>query len=90
VPVVAAAFTFVAHPALERLMTPSWFSMRPDSDCSVTGTLKALEHGFGPLQAAILGVTTAVGGGVLRDIVAREIPALVSPHTERYPPLPAR
>jgi uncharacterized membrane protein YeiH len=26
----------------------------------------------------------AVGGGVLRDIVAGEIPALVSPHTELY------
>ena len=50
----------------------------------VTGTLTALDHGLGSLQAAALGVTTGVGGGVLRDIVAREIPALVRPDAELY------
>ena len=50
----------------------------------MTGTLTALDHGLGPPQAAALGVTTGVGGGVLRDIVAREIPALVRPDSELY------
>ena len=49
----------------------------------VTGTLKALEH-LGPIQAVLLGVTTAVGGGVLRDITARETPALVKADTHLY------
>jgi uncharacterized membrane protein YeiH len=85
VPVVAAAVTFGAHPVLERLMTPVLvFDAAGLGLFCVTGTLKALDYGLGPIQAAILGVTTAVGGGVLRDIVAREIPALVSPHTELY------
>jgi uncharacterized membrane protein YeiH len=85
VPVVAAGITFFSHSALERLMTPVLvFDAAGFGLFCVTGTLKALDYGLGPLQAAVLGVTTAVGGGVLRDVVAREIPALVSPHTELY------
>jgi uncharacterized membrane protein YeiH len=85
VPVIAAAVTFFAHPALERLMTPVLiFDAAGLGLFCVTGTIKALDHGLGPLQAAALGVTTGVGGGLLRDIVAREIPALVRPDTELY------
>jgi len=32
----------------------------------------------------LLGITTAVGGGVLRDITARETPALVQVSTDLY------
>jgi uncharacterized membrane protein YeiH len=32
----------------------------------------------------LLGVTTAVGGGLLRDITARETPALIQVHTDLY------
>ena len=85
VPVVAAIVTFFAHPVLERLMTPVLiFDAAGLGLFCVTGTLTALDHGLGPLQAAALGVTTGVGGGLLRDIVAREIPALVRPDTELY------
>lgn len=45
----------------------------------VTGTLKAVEAGLGPAPATLLGVTTAVGGGVLRDVVANEVPQLFNP-----------
>ncbi|MFD9052940.1 trimeric intracellular cation channel family protein [Streptomyces zaomyceticus] len=41
---------------------------------SVTGTVKALAHGFGPAPAATLGVGTAVGGGILCGVIAREVP----------------
>ncbi len=51
---------------------------------SVTGTLKALDAGLGPIRAALLGVTTAVGGGVLRDITARETPALLRVDADLY------
>lgn len=42
----------------------------------VTGTLKALTAGMNPVTATLLGVTTAVGGGLLRDITANEVPQL--------------
>ncbi|GAA5192978.1 trimeric intracellular cation channel family protein [Arthrobacter gyeryongensis] len=42
----------------------------------ITGTLKALAAGLNPVAAILLGVTTAVGGGLLRDITANEIPTL--------------
>ncbi|GER23809.1 UPF0126 membrane protein [Zafaria cholistanensis] len=45
----------------------------------VTGTSTALEAGMGPVPATLLGVATAVGGGVLRDVVANEVPQLFNP-----------
>ncbi len=42
----------------------------------ITGTLKALSFGVNPFAAVLLGVTTAVGGGLLRDITANEVPQL--------------
>ena len=42
----------------------------------ITGTLKALSLGMNPYSAILLGVTTAVGGGLLRDVVANEVPQL--------------
>lgn len=49
---------------------------------ALTGTLKGLGFGLGPVQSAILGVITAVGGGTLRDIMIQRIPAIL--HTELY------
>ena len=40
------------------------------------GTVRALDHGMPVVSALLLGVTTAVGGGLLRDVVANEIPAV--------------
>ena len=45
----------------------------------VTGTLTALAAHLHPVSAALLGVTTAVGGGLLRDVVANEVPQLFNP-----------
>ena len=45
----------------------------------ITGTLKALSLGMNPVAAVLLGVTTAVGGGLLRDITANEVPQLFDP-----------
>ncbi len=41
---------------------------------AVSGTSKALAFGLGPVPAMILGVITGCGGGVLRDVLLREIP----------------
>lgn len=43
----------------------------------VTGASKALAFGLGPAQAVILGSLTAVGGGMLRDVLLREVPAVL-------------
>lgn len=42
----------------------------------IVGALKAVNEGLNPVAAVLLGVTTAVGGGLLRDVVANEVPQL--------------
>ncbi len=44
---------------------------------TVTGTTIALNAGLGPAPAALLGMLTGVGGGVLRDILAGEVPLIL-------------
>ena len=84
-PVAAAFVTALFHPAVERLMrTVLVFDAFGLGLFCVAGTVKALDYGLGPLPAAALGVTTGVGGGLLRDIVARETPVLVDPNSTLY------
>lgn len=45
---------------------------------AVTGALKGLDFGMGVVQATILGAVTAVGGGTLRDVLVREVPAVLA------------
>lgn len=45
----------------------------------MTGTVKALAEGMNPVAAVLLGVMTAVGGGLLRDVTANEVPDLFNP-----------
>lgn len=42
------------------------------------GTEISLQHDTGPLIAVMLGVTTAVTGGMIRDIICNEIPLILS------------
>ncbi len=49
----------------------------------ITGTLKALDAGMNPVAAPLLGVMTAVGGGILRDVTANRVPRLFDP-TDLY------
>ena len=50
---------------------------------AVAGTLKALQLGTTPLTAVVVGVITGVGGGVLRDLLAGDVPRLFA-HSEWY------
>ncbi len=43
---------------------------------TVTGTTIALDAGLGPAPAALLGMLTGVGGGVVRDVLAAEVPLI--------------
>ena len=45
---------------------------------ALSGALKSLSFGVGFGQAVILGTVTAVGGGILRDVLIREIPAVLT------------
>jgi uncharacterized membrane protein YeiH len=44
---------------------------------SVVGTQKALNYGLNPAMAALLGVMSGVGGGVLRDVLTSQIPTVL-------------
>jgi uncharacterized membrane protein YeiH len=43
----------------------------------VTGATKALDFGVGPAPAILLGAITGIGGGMLRDILLRDIPTVL-------------
>ncbi|MEE1940624.1 TRIC cation channel family protein [Streptomyces sp. TRM 70361] len=44
---------------------------------SVTGTIKGLAFGFAPVAAMALGMATAVGGGMIANVLAREVPPVL-------------
>ena len=46
---------------------------------AVVGADKALAAGYAPMGAVLIGMTNAVGGGLLRDILVREEPLLFKP-----------
>lgn len=52
--------------------------MPPGSACSRSPALKAVDLGFGPAQAVIVGGLTAVGGGTLRDVLIRRVPSVLT------------
>ncbi len=74
-PVVAAVVVYFFAHAVQRfhnaLLT---FDAAGMALFSVTGTLVSLTAGMNPAAAAILGLITAVGGGVIRDVVANDVP----------------
>ncbi|WP_150245194.1 trimeric intracellular cation channel family protein [Nocardiopsis quinghaiensis] len=51
---------------------------------AVIGATKALELGFGPLQATLLGVITGVGGGTIRDVLLNRVPIVLSANSHLY------
>lgn len=44
---------------------------------AVAGAQKALGYGLNPLMAALLGMLTGIGGGMLRDLLLAEIPTVL-------------
>ena len=42
----------------------------------VAGALKALDYGLGPLPAALMGMVTGIGGGMVRDVLAGRVPVV--------------
>ena len=76
-PLAATVVVLVGHHAVERIRRPVLvFDAGGLALFSVIGAAKALDHELGALAAILLGVTTAVGGGVIRDVLARDIPSV--------------
>lgn len=75
---LAGVVTFIWHPRVERLHTPIlMFDAVGLGLFSVSGTQKALAFGADPLVAALLGMLTGIGGGMLRDVLVGEIPTVL-------------
>ncbi|MFJ6850084.1 trimeric intracellular cation channel family protein [Streptomyces sp. NPDC091271] len=77
-PLLAAALVFFLHPHVERIQVGvNVFDAAGLGLFCVAGTVKAYEYGLGLTSSAALGLATAVGGGVLRDVLANEVPSLL-------------
>ena len=75
---VAGAVTFTLHTQLERLgPAVRFFDAIGLAFFTVAGTSKALDAGLPEFAAVALGVVTAIGGGVLRDVLAGEVPLVL-------------
>jgi uncharacterized membrane protein YeiH len=74
----AGLVCFFGRPALERARPGVLFfdALGLGLFC-VTGATKALDFGLGPAQAIILGAITGIGGGMLRDVLLREVPTVL-------------
>jgi uncharacterized membrane protein YeiH len=78
----AALVVLVAHSFVERLARPVLvFDAAGVGLFCVVGAAKAMESGLRPASAVLLGTITAVGGGVIRDVLARDVPAVFQPGT---------
>ncbi|HET6509060.1 MAG TPA: TRIC cation channel family protein [Baekduia sp.] len=53
----------------------------------VTGSTKALDFRLGPAQAILLGAITGIGGGMLRDVLLREVPTVLRQELYAIPAL---
>jgi uncharacterized membrane protein YeiH len=74
-----AAIAFVIVAPLARV--PAWILITLDAGglslFAVSGAGKALLFGSAGLTAMILGVVTATGGGVMRDVLLNRVPAVL-------------
>ncbi|MEU5631240.1 trimeric intracellular cation channel family protein [Streptomyces rishiriensis] len=77
-PLLAALLVVFLHPQVERIqLGVNVFDAAGLGLFCVTGTTKAHAYGLNLTASAALGIATAVGGGVLRDVLANEVPSLL-------------
>lgn len=86
VPIAAAAIVFVFHGALDRQLHRSVlvFDAMGLGLFAVTGALKAARYDTTAVGAVVLGVVTATGGGIFRDVLANDQPQLFQPDSRLY------
>lgn len=79
-PILATLLVFFVAPGVQRLMRPLLiFDAAGLALFCTSGTIMALDAGMNPFAATLLGVTSAVGGGLLRDVVANKTPSIFDP-----------
>jgi uncharacterized membrane protein YeiH len=70
--------TFMFHPGVERISRlVRVLDAAGLAVFAVAGALKALGVGAGPMTAVLVGGITAVGGGILRDLLAGQVPEVL-------------
>lgn len=78
VSVLAGLVTFFWYPLIDRMRSPVLvFDAAGLALFAVTGTQKALVYRLNPVMAALLGMLTGIGGGMTRDVLARQIPVVL-------------
>ncbi|MFC5743321.1 trimeric intracellular cation channel family protein [Dyella tabacisoli] len=78
VSVLAGIITFYRYATIERLRNPVQLSDAAGLALfAVAGAQKALAFGLNPAMAALLGMLTGIGGGMLRDVLVTEIPTVL-------------
>jgi uncharacterized membrane protein YeiH len=67
--------TFLAYPLVHMLSRPVMLLDAIGLGLfAVTGAQKALAYGIDPIMAAVLGMISGIGGGMVRDVLAGEVP----------------
>jgi uncharacterized membrane protein YeiH len=75
--VVAGVIVFLWYPAIERWRSPvQVFDAIGLALFAVVGTSKALTFHLGPVAAPLLGMLTGIGGGLVRDVLVSDVPAV--------------
>jgi len=75
--VLGGLVTFMWHPLVERMRNPvRVFDAAGLGLFAVAGTQKALAAGLNPVMAALLGMLTGIGGGVMRDLLLTRVPVV--------------
>lgn len=83
VSILAALVGFFGHRLVDRVQSPvSIFDAAGLALFAVVGARKALDYGLPPVMAAVLGMLTGIGGGIVRDVLLARIPAVL--HAELY------
>ena len=78
VSILAGLATLFWYPVTERLRRDVlWFDAVGLAFFAVAGAQKALVHGIEPVMAALLGMLTGIGGGMLRDVLVTEVPVVL-------------
>jgi uncharacterized membrane protein YeiH len=78
VSVLAGVVTFYRYSLIDQLKYPvRMLDAAGLALFAVAGAQKALGHGLNPVMAALLGMLTGVGGGMLRDVLVSEVPAVL-------------
>jgi uncharacterized membrane protein YeiH len=78
VSVLAGLITFFWYPTTDRARNDVlWCDAVGLAFFAIAGTQKSLLHGLNPVTAALLGMLSGVGGGMLRDVLVTEIPIVL-------------